>query len=115
DRVQALQEQGLEQRLGRDARAATIAVRGLERPGHVRQSAIDHPLDRTQRMAGLDQVLDVERVIDCRLTLGLALHTQLFAAPAVADAPTREHFFNGLLVVSHLIRTAASLLLKTLT
>lgn len=34
------------------------------------RSAIGNPLARTQRVAGLDQVLDVEHVIDCRVTLG---------------------------------------------
>lgn len=73
-----------------------IEAREDPRAGHVGQSAVDHPLDRPQRAPRLDQVLDVKRVVDRRLTLGCALHPQLFAPPFTLVASWRQ-FFNSLL------------------
>lgn len=49
---------------------------------------IHHALDGPQRVLRLDQVLDVERVVNCRLTGRCALHPQLFAPIPVPVAPS---------------------------
>jgi len=83
DAVEGLQQQGLQQPLGRHARPAGAAVGRVEVARHARQHRIGPPLDLTQRMAGRNQVLNVEGVEH----VALGIHSTAHGVSSVMELP----------------------------
>jgi len=74
DAVEGLQQQGLDQPLGRDAGPARLAVRGAEPPGHLLQNPVGPRLDRPQRMTRRDPIVNVEDMVNFTLRLDSTAH-----------------------------------------
>lgn len=78
-RVDALQQQSLEQDFRWNAGPSDLAVTGGQTRAKLRQHRIDHLSDRPQRMVCSNAVLDIDRVEHRRRLLRWSLHPQIFA------------------------------------
>lgn len=98
--VQRLQQQRLEQHLGRDARSSQFGVRAAELPIHPGKHLVRAPLHLAQRVVLIDQALDVDRVPKGLLRADLSAHRLLRVGVPhnlLDRGPVASVFFSNLL------------------
>ena len=85
DRVERLEEQRLQQPLGRDRRPAVPRIRGPEVAVHAAERLVDHALDGAERMVPLDEFLEIDGVPEAAVGFAVSAHGGRFVRRGSVD------------------------------